>query len=163
MDVGAILNLDGFSQALDQSPKFAFHVVLGLSPMSIQHRVKGHFGSKIILLEAVCFLLELLERVDSAFFKPELACADQALGAVPVILGDSRQRRIKTVSVVTLVATVANKYRRSILRLATNFAFLSSVNSVTRSMIPRFHAYITDFPTVAFACPRRSRTEEAHV
>jgi hypothetical protein len=66
-------------------PELSLNIVLCLAAMCVKHGIKGHFGSKILLLELVCLFLELLERVDATIFETEFSCANQALGTMPVM------------------------------------------------------------------------------
>lgn len=110
VDISSIFHFDRFREALYQSPEFALDVILSLAFVGVDDWVKGHLGREIILLEMIRLLLELFEGVDATFFKPKLARADQALGAVPVVLRDARERWIKAVLMVAKVTTIADNY-----------------------------------------------------
>lgn len=54
-------------------------------------------------------LLKLLKRIGAAFFEAEFARPDQALFAMPIIVRHGTERRVKTVSVVTIVAAFTDQ------------------------------------------------------
>lgn len=77
--------------------------------MCIRNGVEDSLASKMGLLEVVRLLLKLLQRVNAAFFETKFARANETSWAVPIIGWNTANRWIKTVAMVTIVATVAKQ------------------------------------------------------
>ena len=129
MNICTILDLDCLSQALNQLPKLALHVILGLLSSAVEDRVERHLWSEVVFFEVVGFFLKLLQRVDATFFEPVLSCANKAFRAMPIVVRNAGQRWIEAVLVVSELTAVASNDRIAILGLATVFAFLRVIIS----------------------------------
>jgi hypothetical protein len=108
MDVCSVFNFNGFCEVLNKSPKLALDLVLCDWLMGVGHWVKWRFAGEMGLLEGLCLLLELLERVHAAVFEPKLASTDEASRAVPIVLEWGLDWWLKAITVEGVIAAVTD-------------------------------------------------------
>src|SRR5436189_6440199 len=107
MDVCTIFNFDSLCQTLHKPPELPLHVIFRFPSVGVQDGVKRHSWGEIILLEVVRLFLKLSQRVNTALLKAVLASSNKTLGAMPIIIGDRVEGRIKTLHVISGLTTVA--------------------------------------------------------
>jgi hypothetical protein len=72
--------------------------------MAFESMVIWHLPLEISLLEVVRLLLELLQGIEAALFKSELAIANKATWTIPLSVRLALEGRIKTCAMISMIA-----------------------------------------------------------
>ena len=110
MNVSSVFNFNGFFKVSDKAPELVFHIFFGDWAMTVEGAIERHLIFKVALLEVIGLLLELLQRIQSAFFEPKLAVADQASRAVPLCVEFSLRLGVKAGGMVGVITRVTNQH-----------------------------------------------------
>lgn len=107
--IGTILYFNSLCEVLNQPPELLLNLIFRWLFVGVGDRVKDSFAGKVGLFEVLRLLLELLQRVDTAFFKAKFTCTNEAPRTVPVICRNTTNWRVKTISMISIVAAVAEQ------------------------------------------------------
>ena len=136
VDIGTVLHFDGFGDTFDKPPELAFDIIFSDRLRGIRDRIECRLVSEVTLLEVMRSLLELLKGVYAPLLEAEFAGPNETLRAMPVIFGDAFDLRIKTITVVSSVAAVAEQDVGRVVLCTTCFAALVTRESAQHT--PRF-------------------------
>ena len=76
MNISSILDLNRLGLILDQTPKFPLNVIFCGLFLSITNWIKGHLLCEIVILEVICLLLEISQRIDRPVLEAIISSAN---------------------------------------------------------------------------------------
>ncbi len=109
MNIGTVFNFNSLFQTGHESPELSFDIILRHGSRAIEDGVKRHLVLEVAFLEVRRLLLKLLERIDSALFKAEIAITNEASRTMPIVVGLVCNLRIQAAHVIAMIARLANK------------------------------------------------------
>jgi hypothetical protein len=125
VNVGPILDLDRLLQVGNQPPKLLLDIVFCDRSVAIEDGVERHLVFEITLLEVGRLFLELLQRVQAALLKSELAISNEAAWTVPLVFRLDLDLWVETSAVIAVIARLAGKNKAALLvALAALLTFL---------------------------------------